>query len=215
MKLYYNPMSTYSHKAMIAFNEKGLTYEPELVDLGSSEARQAYLKIHPFGKVPMLKPSEDWSVPESTTIIEYLDDKFPDTVRLIPAGDGDAARQVRLMDRMSDLYLNDPVRELMFQKYGFKPVNEDEAARARLYINGMYEHYDKRLASQDWICGGFSMADCATIPPLFYAEMIAPFADRPNLQRYWERAKQRPSYAKVLKESVPVWEGFTKRAAAE
>jgi len=215
MKLYYNPLSPYSQKAMIAFYEKGLDYEAELVDLGSAEARQAYLKIHPLGKVPMLKSSEDWSVPESTTIIEYLDDKFPDTVRLIPAGGGDAARQVRLMDRMADLYLNDPVRELMFQTYGFKPVSEDESARAHRYVESMYEHYDQRLANQDWICGAFSMADCATIPPLFYAETLVPFSDRPNLQRYWERAKQRPSYARVLSEFKPVWQSFTSRAAAE
>src|SRR6478752_208925 len=103
MKLYYNPMSSYSQKAMIAFNEKGIEYEPELVDLMSPEAREAYEKIHPLGKVPLFKPSDDWSVPESTTIIEYLDDKFPDTPRMIPAGGGDAARQVRLMDRMADL----------------------------------------------------------------------------------------------------------------
>jgi len=213
MKLYYNPMSSYSQKAMIAFNEKGIEYEPELVDLMSPEAREAYEKIHPLGKVPLFKPSDDWSVPESTTIIEYLDDKFPDTPRMIPAGGGDAARQVRLMDRMADLYLNDPTRELMFQKHGFKP--ENEAQRANRYIQGMYEHFDKRLANQEWVCGTFSMADCATIPPLFYAQMIAPFNDRPNLQRYWERAQKRPSYAKVMKEFLPIWEGFTVRTAAQ
>jgi glutathione S-transferase len=35
MKLYYNPLSTYSQKVMIAFNEKGLAYEPEIVNLMS------------------------------------------------------------------------------------------------------------------------------------------------------------------------------------
>src|SRR5262245_3616070 len=111
MKLYYNPLSTYSQKVMIAFNEKGIAYTPEFVDLGSPEARAAFGKISPLGKVPFLKPSEDWQVPESTSIIEYLEDKFPDRRRLIPHGGGDAARQVRFMDRMSDLYYNDPVTE--------------------------------------------------------------------------------------------------------
>ncbi|MSQ92474.1 MAG: hypothetical protein EXR87_06020 [Gammaproteobacteria bacterium] len=30
-----------------------------------------------MGKVPYFEPSEDWHVPESTSIIEYLEDKFP------------------------------------------------------------------------------------------------------------------------------------------
>lgn len=41
MKLYYNPLSTYSQKVMIAFNEKAIAYEPALVDLLTPEGRAA------------------------------------------------------------------------------------------------------------------------------------------------------------------------------
>ncbi|WP_331371570.1 glutathione S-transferase family protein [Sinorhizobium chiapasense] len=214
MKLYYHPLSTYSQKVMIAFNEKGIEYEPELVDLMTPEGRAAYTAIYPLCKVPMFKPSEDWMVPESSIIIEYLDDKSPDTPRLIPAGGGDAQRQVRFMDRMADLYLNDPVRELLFQQFGFKPVNEGDAAVARNAIKVSYDHLDKRLSGQEWICGDFSMADCAAIPPLYYAQTVAPFADRPNLVSYWERAQMRPSYARIMREFVPIWEGRLAGSAA-
>jgi glutathione S-transferase len=213
MKLYYHPLSTYSQKTIIAFHEKGLTYEPEIVDLTSEEARVAYAAIHPIGKVPLLKLSEDWSVPESTAIIEYLEDKYPDTTRLIPAAGSDAARQVRLVDRMTDLYLNDPAQELLFQKLGFRPANEAAATRARTFIKSSYDHLEGRLAGRDWVCGEFSMADCAAIPPLFYSQFVAPFDDRPNLKHYWERAQTRPSYAKVIAEFMPIWEGMTSRAA--
>ncbi|MBP2236950.1 glutathione S-transferase [Sinorhizobium kostiense] len=214
MKLYYHPLSTYAQKTMIAFNEKEISYEPMLVDLATPEGRAAYTAVYPLCKVPMLKPSEDWMVPESTIIIEYLEDKFPETPPLIPREGGDAARQVRFVDRMSDLYLNNPVRELVLQKVGFAPANEEVAAAARDTIRISYDYLDKRLAEQDWLCGEFSMADCSAIPPLFYAQTVAPFTDRPNIRRYWEQARRRPSYARVMQEFVPIWEGLLAGPAA-
>jgi len=147
-------------------------------------------------------------VPESTTILEYLEDKFPKTPRLIPSG-ADAARQVRFMDRMADLYFNDPVVELLFQKLGFRAEDEEKAARSRKYIGISYEHYNKRLGNQAWMCGDtFSMADCAVIPALFYAQFVLPFDAHPNVLGYWGRAQSRPSYAKVRAEFEPIWNGM-------
>ena len=215
MKLYYNPLSTYSQKVMIAFNEKGIAYEPQLVDMMSAESRAAFEKVYPLGKVPFLKPSEDWQVPESTSIIEYLEDKFPNTPRLIPPSGGDAARQVRFMDRMADLYLNDPVGELLFQKLGFRTQDNDKAARARKHITFSFEHYDKRLAKQPWLCGeAFTMADCAAIPALYYAQTVMPFDAYPNIVAYWQRALKRPSVVKVKAEFEPIWQGMMSQRSA-
>jgi|SRR5579863_5118346 len=207
MQLYYNPLSTYSQKVMIAFNEKGLGYTPELVDLGSPDARAAYERIYPLGKVPFLKATSDWHVPESTSIIEYLDDKFPDAPRLIPTGSGDAARQVRFMDRLTDLYFDEPIVDLLLQQIGIRPKESASEQRARKYIGVTYSHWEQRLASRSWLCGEhFTMADCAAIPPLFYAQFVAPFTEQPNIVRYWQRAQQRPSYQKVRAEFEPIWQ---------
>lgn len=214
MKLYYNPLSTYSQKAMIAFNEKGIAYEPIVVDLFDAEARAAYQQLNPIGKVPFFKPSEDWQVPESTSIIEYLEDKFAGTPRLIPAAGGDAARKVRFMDRMSDLYYNDQVLELVFQGMNFRPKDDQKAARARHYIALTYGHWDKILASQPWLCGNdFTMADCAAIPAMYYAQQAAPFDASANVAGYWKRALARPSYAKVVAEFEPIFRRLVARAA--
>jgi glutathione S-transferase len=215
MKLYYNPLSTYSQKVMIAFNEKGISYQPEFVDLSSSDARATFEKISPIGKVPFLKPSEDWQVPESTSIIEYLEDKYPDTPRLIPNGTGDAVRQVRFMDRMADLYYNDPIVELLFQQIGFRPKDDERAKRARKYVDLTYSHWEKRLASQPWMCGAtITMADCAAIPPMHYAQLVAPFDAFANVAAYWQRALLRPSYQKVRAELEPHWQGLLARGKA-
>lgn len=207
MKLFYNPLSTYSQKVMMALFEKNVAFEPELVNLMSPEGQSAYQAIYPIGKIPLLKPSDDQMVPESTIIIEYLEDHFTTGTRLIPDG-AEPARQVRFMDRMSDRYLNDPTVTLLFEKFGFRKHGEAELENASRYLRITFEHFDQRLATQDWLCGEFSMADCAAIPALYFCQLAAPFTDYPNLVRYYERAKLRPSYAKVMAEFVPVWEGM-------
>jgi len=119
------------------------------------------------------------------------------------------------MDRIGDLYLNNPMTTVLFQRLGFGEPAEAELAKARKYLRISFEQLDKRLASQDWVCGAFSMADCAVIPPLFYCQVVAPFADFRNLVRYYERAKQRASYARVMREFVPIWEGLEAQRQAK
>lgn len=213
MKLYYNPLSTYSQKVLIALHEKEVAFEPEVVNLMSPEAKAAYAQVYPIGKVPLLKPSDDYMIPESTIIIEYLEGHHASGARLIPDG-VDAARQVRFMDRMSDLYLNNPAVTLLFERFGFSKHSEEELARSSHYLRTTFAHFDKRLANQDWLCGEFSMADCAAIPALFYCQVVAPFADYPNIVRYYERARQRPSYARVMAEFVPIWESMLAQGKA-
>jgi glutathione S-transferase len=211
MKFFYNPLSTYSQKALIALYEKQAAFEPVLVDLMTQEGRDEYAQVYPIGKIPLLKPTDDHKIPESTIIIEYLEGHHGGT-RLIPDG-VDAARQVRFMDRMCDLYLNDPVVTLLFEKFGFRKHSDDELAKASKYLRISYEGLDSRLAKQDWVCGEFSMADCAAIPALFYSQYVASFADYPNIVSYYERARQRPSYARVMAEFVPIWEGMLAQGA--
>jgi glutathione S-transferase len=207
MKLYYNPLSTYSQKVLIAFYEKQIEFEPILVSLMSPDGRAAYEQVYPLGKVPLLKPADDYMIPESSIIIEYLEGHHPSGTRLIPE-EVDAVRKVRFMDRMSDLYLADPSQVLLFEKLDMRKYSEAELSKASKYLQISYEHFDKRLANQEWLCGDFSMADCALIPSLFYNQLSAPFRDYPHITAYFERAKKRPSYARVMAEFVPIWEGM-------
>jgi glutathione S-transferase len=209
MKLHYSPLSTYSQKAMIALYEKGVAFEPALVDLMSPEGRAAYEAIYPIGKVPLLVLDGGHMIPESTIIIEYLEGHYPNQgTKLIPEG-VDAARQVRFMDRMCDLYLNNPIVTLLFNKIGFMKSDEATLQKAGKHLRHTCERLNERLEKQPWLCGEqFSMADCAAIPPLFYAAFCAPLTDYPQLMRYAERAKARPSYARVMAEFVPIWQGM-------
>ena len=204
MKLYYHPISSFSQKALIGFHEKGVTFEPQLVNLMDAAARDAYRKVNPLGKVPTLVLSDGWTIPESAIILEYLDGHHDTGTRLIPAGKDDA-RQARFFERLSDLYLHEPLATVLFDSR--KPEAEREPKRvaaAKARLDTMYESLDKHFAKRTWMLGeGFSIADCSAAPALGYLKMIYPFDKHANLVSYAGRLAERPSYRKVLEEAAP------------
>jgi glutathione S-transferase len=50
----------------------------------------------------------------------------------------------------------------------------------------------------------FTMADCAAAPPLVYLSKVHPFEKHKHIVSYVNRMKERPSFARVLKEAAPL-----------
>ena len=212
MKLYYHPLSGYSQKVIVAFYEKGLSFDGSIVELMDPEAKAAYMKdVYPIGKVPLLVGDDGREIPESSIIIEYLENNFEDGTRLIPH-DKHLARQVRFHDRMSDLYLQNQIGTIFFDS--LKPAdqqNPEAVQLARNTIDTVYGYLDKHLASGDWmVAHQFSMADCSLVPALNYARMTHPYEGRQNIEAYWDRLSERPSVKQVLDEAAPYMEAFMK-----
>ena len=205
-------MSPYSQKVLIAFYEKGIEFEPEIVQLMDPEKRAEYRDVYPMGKVPMLKDG-DHMVPESSIIIEYIDHLAEP--RLIK-GDADQTRRIRFKDRMFDLYLNEAVVTLLFQD--MKPEEQRDAERiesAWHRINTMYMFMESEFGNQDYANGDeFLLADCAAAPALFYAQKLAPFNEHKNVVAYWERLKSRPSIKRCIEDAMPYVEAMAKQNAA-
>jgi glutathione S-transferase len=77
LELYHNSMSTCSAKARIALGAKGLEWTSHVLNLRMAETqRPEYLKLNPDGVVPTLVHDGE-VIRESTVIIEYLDEAFP------------------------------------------------------------------------------------------------------------------------------------------
>ena len=117
------------------------------------------------------------------------------------------------MDRMCDLYVNEPVVELLFQKVGFRAADETRAAKARkrwAWPSATSSSGCRRPAPG---CAATPLQHgrLRTDPPLFYAQVSAPFTDRPALQAYWQRAQGGSSYQRVLAEFKPIWDAMTAR----
>ena len=211
LHLYFHPLASFCHKALIALYENDTPFEAVFVDLGKQAERAALLKLWPIGKFPVLRDdARDQTVPESTIIIEYLDRHYPGTTRFIPS-DADHARQTRLRDRFYDLYVHEPMQKIVGDRLrpeGSKDPHGVEEARARLRTS--YDMIDSEMATRTWAAGeAFGLADCAAAPALFYANEVMPFGENHrNVAAYFGRLKARPSYARVLREAEPFFVMF-------
>jgi glutathione S-transferase len=88
------------------------------------------------------------------------------------------------------------------------------AAQAQATLRSAYELLEERLSGRTWIAAdAFSMADCAAVPALFYAGIVAPFADdHPNLAAYFDRLVARASVQRTLAEARPYFALFPFKA---
>jgi glutathione S-transferase len=205
MKLYYHPLSAYSQKALVALYEKNVPFEPELVNLMDRASVAAYRKLYPLGKVPLLQLENGRLIPESSIIIEYIDTHFDSGAALIPL-DMDLGRRTRFYDRQFDLYVTEPVAELLFD--AMKPESEREpkrVARARETLDIMYPYLDSVFQKRKGyiIHDALSMADCAAAPALFYAKKVHPFDAFPHIVAYYNRLQEHAAVARVRSEAAP------------
>ena len=206
LKLYFHPLSSFCQKALIAFYENETPFEPHIVDLADAAASAEFKKIWPIGKFPVLRDdAKDRTVPESSIIIEYLAQHYPGKTQLVPA-DPDLARQTRMRDRFYDLYVNVPMGKIVTDRLRPAGKNDPHGVEdAKRLLQTAYGMIDQEMGAKTWAMGdGFSMADCAAAPALFYANMVMPFGDtHNNVARYFGRLMQRPSFARVVKEAQP------------
>lgn len=210
LTLHYHPLSSYCHKVLIALDELGIEVDKQLLNLGDAAERAAYLKLWPTGKMPLLV-DDGRVVPESSIIIEHLQRHHARAgCHLIP-GDAQAALDVRLWDRVFDLYVMTPMQahtnDLLRAERDRDPINVAEA-RARLLM--AYELIDRQLAGRTWVTGeAFTLADCAAAPSLFYAVTYLPLpAERKNLAAYFERLMARPSVARTIDQARPFFKWY-------
>src|SRR3546814_12516799 len=84
LKLYYHPFASFCQKALIAFYEGGVAFEPEIVDLGDPQSRAAFAAVWPLAKFPVLRDeARGLTLPESTTVIDYLAQRHPGSAPLV------------------------------------------------------------------------------------------------------------------------------------
>ncbi len=123
-----------------------------------------------MGKLPSLRDeARDRLIPESTAIIEYLDQYYPGRVRFIPE-DPELARQTRFRDRFYDLLVHAPMQKIITDR--IRPAGQNDpygVEEARRQLHTALDIVDREMASQTWAMGDtITMADCAAAPPLFY-----------------------------------------------
>ncbi|MEC4727550.1 glutathione S-transferase family protein [Shewanella sp. D64] len=201
MELYYHPLSRYSQKVLLALYEKQANFFPRVVELSDPLSRQEFSLFYPPAKVPLLKSKQGYLIPESSIIIEYVDNEFPQKgTRLIPPNTS-ISLDTRLQDRLIDLELSNVLFEFERQQLNPEDTNQIKIKQLEKRIRRFLQYLDNILENNHWLCGdSLTLADCALIPCLPYAREHFQLFKYDNLSRYWAQAQLRGSYQQVQEE---------------
>jgi glutathione S-transferase len=203
--LHQHPFAAFCWKALIALYELDLPFDSQLVE--GEDGRRELAAIWPMASIPVLRDeTADLTLPESSTIIEYLNDLPTPTGTLIPRDPGDAL-QARLWDRIVDGYIATSMQRIVGDRLRPETARDSMGVdQARGTLDRAFGLLHGRLSGRDWLAGDeFSLADCAAAPALFYGRVLQGWdeARLDHLTRYYRRLMHRPSIRRVIDEARP------------
>jgi glutathione S-transferase len=209
LTFYFHPLSSFCWKALIALYEADIPFTPKVVDLGDPAERAAFAAIWPLAKFPVLRDeAKGETVPESTIIIDYLARRHASAAPLLPP-DPDRARPILLLDRLIDSYVHLPFQQVVDER--MRPEGHHDPYGVEQLRGKIRRGYDliAPMIIGPWAMGEtFTLADCAALPALYYADYAISLDAWPPLRGYLDRLKARPSVARVLTEAEPFLQYF-------
>jgi glutathione S-transferase len=204
LTLYGHPISSYTWKVLTPLYENGTPFEFVTLD---QNTYPDFLAKWPLGSFPVLADGDrKQMVTETSVIIEYLDAYYPGRVRFVPK-DFDTALEVRRWDRIFDTVgttMTKVVMDNVRPEGQHDPIGVEDATRA---VRKRYTVIEAQLGDREFIVGeSFTLADCAAAPALWYGTRNIPLDGAfPRLAAYRERLIARPSFARALKGSEPLF----------
>lgn len=191
--LYNAPQSTCSQKVRICLWEKGLEFSEIKLDLfKGDQLTSEYKQLNPNGVVPTLVHDNEVIV-DSSVIIEYLEDLFPD-VSLSPATAAGRAHMrewmrfseevpapavrvpsynkvfLRHFQKMTEEEFiafgeSKPLRKDFFLKMGRTGYSDTEMKQAEARLRMTVERMQLQMRDgRPWLLGDFSLADICIMP---------------------------------------------------
>lgn len=201
MKLYGNTSASNCRRVVIYLTMKGLSIELVDVDLASGQNKTpAYLAKNPAGLIPLLELDDGSTVPESSVIVEYLEERFPEPPMM--GRTAEARAKVRALERIaSDLSVVTPIYfQHSHPRFASRLKQSPEAAEAvRSIVNTQLGVLEKHLGSKPFLAGDAPTTADITLFTLFQfcrERLGAPFGkDHPGLDAWYERFARLPGAA--------------------
>ncbi len=203
MLLYEAPGSPYAQKIKIALREKSIPFQVELpASLGTGRTDDPFGIGNPRAEVPMLVDGETRIV-DSTIILEYIEDRFPDPP-LLPR-----TPAARAAARMTEDVCDTQYEAIT---WGFSEVHWFGRATGALADTLLSAATRQTRVLQEWLAGRlgeaawfggetFGWADAA-VAPLLHRSVLNGMGPAPGsiLAAFYARLVQRPSVATTFAE---------------
>jgi len=199
IQFYYGSGSPYAWRVQLVLEEKGLEYEPVLLSFSKGEHKKPeHLARSPHGKVPAIT-DDGVTLYESTPIVEYLEERYPERP-LLPRDPAGRAR-VRIEEFEAALYFGDAFREVGQRVFFTPPEQRDNTAieSARAKVRALLQALETRTRGRGTFLTGDTLtrADLAWLPFVEIAARGGVELDDASPLRAWrDRMRTRPSYAR-------------------
>jgi glutathione S-transferase len=200
MILWSGLLSPFSAKVRIACNEKNIRYEVREVPWSRTTLwgpkPAEFLTVAPRGQVPVLITDDGHAIADSTVIIEYLEECFPEP-SLLPHDPIERA-QCRLLEDDADRAISSDITALVREVFR-KPdaIGRDHAlvAEAAARLNSFFAQLERRLETNDFLFGAFSVAEAPSFIAVGYAGIMGvPVPnDMPHVAAWYRRMLDRLS----------------------
>ena len=149
MRLHYHPLSGHAHRAQLFLSLIGAEVELLEVDLASGAHKSpAFLKLNPFGQVPVLEDG-DVVVSDSNGIMIYLARKYGKTDWL-PEDVVQAAQVQRWLSVAAGELAHGSAAARLVTVFGAKRDADEVIARGHALLKIL----EDLLARQDWLVAG-------------------------------------------------------------
>jgi len=198
LTLYYSPGAC-SMAAHIVLEEGGEKYEPRKVDLAGGEQRtEAYLKINPQGRVPVLGLDNGTPLAENTAILPYLGKRFG----LWPTDPLAEAKALSIIGffaasvHPAHAHVGRPERYAA-DNAAFATIRET----GRKAFHGYLKQVDAMLGGREWLSDQYSVLDPYGL--VFYTWGVRrelPMGELANYTAFKDRMLKRPAVAHVLED---------------
>ena len=201
LRLFRAPFSTNVERVALALAHKGL--EVESVEI-SYDDRSPVIEVSGQPLVPVLVDG-DQVIPDSTRILRYLEERWPDP----PLFPRDPARRAELdvfLEWFNEVWKVAP--NAIEQELESDQPDDGRIAAFSARMRGSLDVFEEMLDGRDHLFGDFSSADCAAFPFLKFARLRDPADDElfhriledklrldgghPRLAAWIERVNERP-----------------------
>lgn len=203
--LHEHPLSPYAQKIRILLREKSLPFEFMTPDaIGSGGDNPSLARLNPRFEVPSLV-HEGVTIFDSTIILEYLEERFPEPA-MMPAAPAARAR-MRMIEEVCDTHweaINWGLGEVRFFGRGGETLGPVLRAAAVDQVGHMHHWLEGLLGDDPWLTGAaFGWGDLAALPYVTMSDMfgVAPPAGS-ALAAWLDRAMQRASVALTVDEAL-------------
>ena len=169
----------YCARARIALAEKGVEHEVMEIDLAD---RPAWIfEKNPTGRVPVLE-EDAWILPESSVILEYLEERYPEPPLLPPDPADRALARVWI-------FRHD---EFVGPYYALRRGEDGAAER----FDEQLAKLDDALSRQEWLTGReYGLADIAYVPWVLRARDMLGVTLPERIADWLADLERRPSVA--------------------